>query len=74
MLYAGYKKFTQVSRISLTVTTLSTDGDAKRADKIIEKLLLRIAFKAFGNGRLKDHSSSASKYLFLGKESFYCRA
>ena len=37
MLYAGYKKSTQVLRLSLTVTNLSTDGDVKRADKIIEK-------------------------------------
>ena len=39
MLYAGYKKSTQVLKISFTVTTLSTDGDAKRPDKIIEKHL-----------------------------------
>ena len=59
------KKFTQVLRLSLIVTTLSTDGDAKRTDetKLLKYFYSELSFK---NKTIRERSSNSKRPLLFG--------
>ena len=56
---------TQILRLSLIVTTLSTDGDAKRIDKtkLLKYFYSELSFK---NKTIWERSSNSTKPLLFG--------
>ena len=59
------KKSTQFLRLSLIVTTLSTDGDAKRTDetKLLKYFYSELSFK---NKTIWERSSNSKRSLLFG--------